>query len=448
MNDSVGFVITVRLKSSRLKDKAIQRINGKTTIEILLDHLINNKYPIVMAIPKNPENDILERIAINKGIDVYRGEDDSPLHRLTNCALKYNFDHVVRITADDILIDLTILFNQIKHHIRGQHEYTYCKRIPEGCAAEVIKVSVLEDIVNEIGDRPVEFTSYYLKNRCKTFEYYPDMEYQYPFRLTMDYEEDLTLLRLIFACLPEPIGTLDIINFLKRHKYFLQINHLPQVTLYTCNYNTGKYIVDTIKSVLDQTVDDFEYIIIDDCSTDNSIKIIQEFYSELPRPDQNRIKVLRNRKNRGLSASSNIALSMARGKYIMRIDSDDVIKPTILEDMISQMRFDGSHACLSGYYNTDEELKIKDEVRENMFHPACALILTWTANELKYSENLKFMEGKDFWDRFNKFYKYSFIKEPLWKYRRRPGQKTQEKEHPNNNPYKPSKNCIEALKKI
>ena len=429
---NIGLVITARLKSSRLKEKTIQKINGKPTIEILLDRIINKKYPVIMALPKHKDNDILERIAINKGIEVYRGDDDSPLHRLTNVALHYDFDHVVRITQDDILIDLTILFNQIKHHLRGQHEYTYCKRIPDGCAAEVIKTSVLEDVVNSVGERPVEFTSYYLKNKYRTFEYYPDMEYQFPYRLTMDYEEDLTLLRLLFACLPEPVGTLDIINFLKRHKYFLQINHLPQVTMYTCNFNTSKYIIDTMNSVLAQTMDDFEYIIIDDCSTDDSMNIISEYYSKLDRPLQNKIRILRNPKNKGLPVCSNLALTQARGKYIMRIDSYDVIKPTMLEDMINELRYESAQACLSGYYNVDENLNKLDEVNKNMWHPACALISTWTANELKYQENLQYLEGKDFWERFREYYKHSFIQEPLWKYRKRPGQKTQEAQHPNN----------------
>lgn len=429
---NIGIIITARLKSSRLPEKTIQKINGKPTIEILLDRIINNKYPVIMAIPENKENDVLAKIATSKGVDVYRGDDDSPLHRLTNVALHYGFDHVVRVTQDDILIDLTILFNQIKMHVRGKHEYTYCKRIPDGCAAEVIQTTALEDVVNQVGEQSVEFISYYLKNKFRTFEYFPDMEYQFPYRLTMDYEEDLTLLRLLFACLPDPIGTLDIINFLKRHKYFLQINHLPKVTLYTCNYNTGKYIIDTIESVLSQTMEDFEYIIIDDYSTDDSMNIITEYYSNLPRHQQNKIKILRNDKNIGLPASSNLALTQARGKYIMRVDSDDVIKSTMVEDMISQIRFDGSQACLSGYYTTSVKLEITKEINKNMFHPACALISTWTANELKYQENLLYLEGKDFWERFREFYKYSFIKEPLWKYRTRPGQKTGEKDHPHN----------------
>ncbi len=428
----VGIIITARLKSGRLKEKALQKINGKPTIEILLDRIINNKYPVVMAIPKNRDDDILETIAFEKGVEIYRGDDNSPLHRLTNCANYYRFDNVVRITIDDILIDLTVLFNQIKFHLRGGHDYTYCRRIPEGCAAEVIKTSVLDEVVNKVGNKPVEFTSYYIKNKYNTFEYFPDMEYQFPYRLTMDYEEDLMLLRLIFACLSEPIGTLDIINFLKRHKYFLQINRLPVVTLYTCNYNTSKYITDTIFSVLTQTFTEFEYIIIDDCSTDDSMNKITEYYSKLKRPQQNKIKIIRNDKNRGLPVCSNMALEMARGKYIMRIDSDDVIKDDILDLMLDSISFEGTQACLSGYFQVDENLQKTGQVKENMFHPACALISTWTANELKYQEGLQYLEGKDFWDRFKRKYKYSFLPEPLWKYRTRPGQKTQEKQHPNN----------------
>lgn len=427
-----GIVITARLKSSRLKEKALQKINNKFAIDILLDRVVNNKYPVIMAIPENPEDDILKEIAESKGIEVYRGYDKSPLHRLHGCANHFNFENVVRITIDDILIDLTVLLNQIKFHLRGNHEYTYCRRIPEGCAAEVIRTNVLNDVVADVGNKPIEFTSYYIKNKYNTFEYFPDMEYQFPYRLTLDYEEDLMMLRLIFACLAEPIGTLDIINFLKSHKYFLQINKLPVATIYTCNFNTSKYILDTIESVLNLRFQEFEFIIIDDHSRDDSMDRITEYYTKLERPQQEKIKILRNDKNIGLSACSNKALELARGKFIMRIDSDDVIKDDIIDQMLDTISIENTQACLSGYFEVDEKLNIISQIKDNMFHPACALISTWTANELKYQENIKYLEGKDFWERFQKKYKYSFLQAPLWKYRRRPGQKTQDKNHPNN----------------
>jgi len=425
-----GIIVTSRVESSRLKDKVLQKINGKPAIEILLDRLLNKKYPVILAIPESSANDILSDIAEKKGIEVYRGYDDSPLHRLTACAVENDFENVVRVTHDDILIDQIILQNQIKMHIRGNRDYTFCRKIPEGCAAEVIKTEVLEEVVRTVGNKPIEFISYYIKNKYDTFEYYPDKEYQYPYRLTIDYEEDLMLIRLLFASISEPIGTLDIINFLKRHSYFLNINHLPSVTVYTCNYNTSKYIIDAMQSVLVQTFKDFEYIIIDDCSTDDSMNVIMEFYATLERPDQAKIKILRNEKNIGLPACCNNVLKMARGKNIIRLDSDDMFHHKALQSMMDEMKLNQSQACLTAYHNTDEEFRIIDTVSENMWHPACALISTWAANELKYQENLQFMEGDEFYDRFKNKYKHTFLNEPLWYYRQRPRQKTQQKEHP------------------
>lgn len=431
--NNVGIILTARVQSSRIKEKALQKINNKMAIEILLDNLLKNKkYPVVLAIPTDKDNDILKEIAEEKGVEVFRGDNDSPLHRLYNAAQYFDFDYVARITMDDILIDSIILKNQIKMAIRGSQEYCYCRRIPEGCGAEIIKTNILKDVIDKVGEKPIEFISYYLKNRYKTFEYYPSPEHQFNYRLTMDYPEDLMLLRIIFTSLSEPIGTLDIINFLKRHKYFTQINHMPSVTAYTCNYNTADYVIDTMKSVLKQTFTDFEYIIIDDCSTDNSMNVITEYYSTLSLQDQNKIKIIRNDVNIGLPACCNKILSIARGKNIVRIDSDDIIDSTMFQLMVDQLKIDDSQACFSGYNSISIDSKIIDTINTNMNHPGCCMLSTWAANELKYRDGLDFMEGEEFFSRFKKIYKESFISDPLWSYRIRPGQKTQQKEHPNN----------------
>ena len=151
---STGIIITARVESNRLYRKVLQEINGKPTIEILLDHLINDKYPVVLAIPENSDDDKLEEIGEAKGIEVYRGQDESPLHRLYECAKQNEFDNVVRITADDILIDLTLLFLQIDFHIKGGRDYTYLKRCPEGTAGEVFSLYALEKMIQKIGRTP------------------------------------------------------------------------------------------------------------------------------------------------------------------------------------------------------------------------------------------------------------------------------------------------------
>jgi spore coat polysaccharide biosynthesis protein SpsF len=428
----IGIIITARVKSTRCPEKVLQLINGKRAIEILLDHVDNPKYRVILAIPDDEENNILAEIAQEKGVQIFRGFNDSPLHRLYAAARENDFDIVVRVTADDILIDSWVLADQIKFHLRGGNEYTYCKRIPEGTAAEVINTDVLRQVIDEVGEKPVEFISYYIKNKFKTMEYYPRPEYQQSFRLTLDYEEDLMLLRILFASLPDQFGTLDFINFLKQHKYFTQINRLPTVTVYTCNYNTAQYIVECMKSVLDSTYQDFEYIVIDDKSTDDSMNVIAEFYSSLSLHDQKRVRILRNEKNIGLSASSNKALGMARGKYIIRIDSDDTIREDLLECQIWEIKKSECDAVITGYKVCDESLSELEIINKNMWHPGCALISKWCANELKYREELEFMEGRDFWNRFRKEYAVSFLPDAMWNYRRRPGQKTQDKNHPEN----------------
>ncbi len=424
MESNIGIIVLARLNSQRLKEKVIQKINGKTTLEILLDHIINDKYQVILAIPQSKENDILEQIAIEKGVDVYRGDDDCPTCRLLAVADQNNFEHIVRITCDDILIDQTLLRNQIKFHINGNNDYTYMARCPEGIAGEIIKVSALEKIIKKV-DKSIEFPHYYFKKEgLKIKEFFPPFEYQYTFRVTMDYEADLMVLRILFLSLHEGFGTLDMINFLIMHKYLCQINHLPKITIYTCNYNTQDYITNCIDSVLAQTYEDYEFIILDDFSLDNSVNKILEYYSLLPIQKQKKIKILRNTKNEGLSACCNKILIEAKGKYIIRIDSDDLLKPDALEKMIEEIEKNNVQGVITSYYETDKDLNIINEVHKNNWHPAGSLLAKWCINELKYREDLQYFEGLDFFNRFIKFYKINFLDIPLWFYRKREGQKT------------------------
>ena len=83
-------------------------------------------------------------------------------------------------------------------------------------------------------------------------------------------------------------------------------------------YNGEKYLVKAIESILNQTYTKFEFIIVNDGSSDNSLKIIKEFMKK-----DNRI-ILINRENKGLPYSLNEGISIAKGKYIARMDADDI----------------------------------------------------------------------------------------------------------------------------
>lgn len=95
----------------------------------------------------------------------------------------------------------------------------------------------------------------------------------------------------------------------------------PKVSVLTTVYNGKKYIKETIKSVLNQTFRDFEFIIVDDGSIDNTEKIIKSF-------KDNRIKYIKKERNEGffeLDKPINLGLSKCKGKYIARLDADDLM---------------------------------------------------------------------------------------------------------------------------
>lgn len=102
----------------------------------------------------------------------------------------------------------------------------------------------------------------------------------------------------------------------------------PRVTVLMTVYNGGKYLKSSVESVLNQTFKDFEFLIINDCSTDDSVKMIESF-------NDKRIIIHHNKKNIGQTKSLNVGLKLARGKYIARMDSDDMAFPTWLEKLIS-----------------------------------------------------------------------------------------------------------------
>lgn len=103
---------------------------------------------------------------------------------------------------------------------------------------------------------------------------------------------------------------------------------MPKVSVIVPMYNTEKFLRPCLDSILKQTLDDIEIIIVDDCSTDNSFKIASEYAKK-----HSNIRLVRQAKNSGVAAARNMGLHYAKGKYISFIDSDDYIQDNMLEKM-------------------------------------------------------------------------------------------------------------------
>lgn len=424
---STGVVITVRRNSSRLPDKCLQLINGREALAILLENVSRqNRHPVIVATRENPHDDPIVEIAERYGARVYRGQDESPLHRLYAVAIEHGLENVVRITADDILIDARLMLMQIADHVARNRDYTTMWRVPSGFSGEVIRTSALARIVGDEPDSEIEHVSYWLKRSKYAFhsgDFAPPREYHFSdYRLTLDYFEDLQVLRIVLGQLNGQVSTLDILNLLKgpAARSILAINRMPQITVYTCCHNQGRYLRECLDSVFASEYDDFELIIIDDASTDNTASVALDWTSRLSDRDRRRVRIYRNEENIGLPASSNKALHLAKGRYVVRVDSDDVISSSFLG---KAKRFLDEHhefgALFTSHYEADESMQITKTVQAtDHTHPGCCMYRTKLARDLLYLEDLPHYEGLEFFKRFSKAYDYGRMNVPLWTYRK------------------------------
>ena len=196
----------------------------------------------------------------------------------------------------------------------------------------------------------------------------------------------------------------------------------PQVTVYITNHNYGKYIKKAIDSVLSQTFKNFELIIIDDGSTDNSKKIINKYKKN------SKVKII-YQVNKGLTISNNLAIRSSLGKYIMRLDADDWLDIHAIEILFNTLEKNKKIGMVfPDYYEVDSKGNTKKLVRRHNFekvklhdqpaHGACTMIRKDFLLKIGgYNEKIKRQDGYDLWVRFIEKYKVKNINLPLFYYR-------------------------------
>ena len=126
------------------------------------------------------------------------------------------------------------------------------------------------------------------------------------------------------------------------------------VSIITSAYNAAAYIVETIESVLAQTYPNWEMLIVNDCSQDNTAEIVQSYAAK-----DKRIKIINLKQNSGVSVARNTAIQNAKGRYIAFLDSDDLWKKEKLQKQIEFMQQNGYAFTYTSY----EHFK---EVKENI----------------------------------------------------------------------------------
>jgi len=208
------------------------------------------------------------------------------------------------------------------------------------------------------------------------------------------------------------------------------MKELPFVTVFTPNYNKSKFLQETIESVLRQTYENFEYIIIDDCSTDNSWDIINNYASK-----DERIKTFRNDKNMKIVKTRNegFHLSSSKAKYYAILDSDDVSTPNRIEEQVKFLEENPQYGLIGSntiiideeskeigyrkYASSDLEIR-KVITRLNPIAQSSVLIRKKAIQEVGlYDEKWNVCQDYDYWLRIGINWKLMNFEKPLIKYR-------------------------------
>lgn len=198
------------------------------------------------------------------------------------------------------------------------------------------------------------------------------------------------------------------------------------VSIITPSYNTAEFISETINSVLSQTYINWEMIIVDDCSSDNTTEVVASF-------KDSRIKYIQNNKNCGAAICRNKAISAAKGKWIAFLDSDDLWLPHKLERQINFMNKNGYHFSYTDYCEIDEQSNPNGKIvtgpeqinKRKMYDfcwPGCLTVM-YDADYIGkiHIENLKKNNDYAMWLKIVKRADCYLFDEILAKYRKRSG---------------------------
>jgi glycosyltransferase involved in cell wall biosynthesis len=135
----------------------------------------------------------------------------------------------------------------------------------------------------------------------------------------------------------------------------------PKVSVCMPVYNRPEYVAEAIESVLQQTFTDFELIITDNCSTDNTPEVIKSYAAK-----DNRVKYFRNERNLGVCSSGNRAMLLSRGEYIKQLFSDDKLSPRHLEVFVEVL---DNHPKVSLVTSYTQNFGKHDHIRGESYFP-------------------------------------------------------------------------------
>lgn len=200
------------------------------------------------------------------------------------------------------------------------------------------------------------------------------------------------------------------------------------VSIITPLYNSQEYIEETIQSILNQNYSNWELIVVDDCSRDESLAIVGEFANK-----DSRIKIIKLEENSGAAIARNTGIENAKGRYIAFLDSDDLWVPEKLEKQIEFMKGKDISFSFTGYIKIDEDgtekgqvtipdvVTYKELLKSNVIGCLTAIYDVEKLGKI-YMPNIRKRQDHALWLKILKGHTNAYgLNEPLAKYRIREG---------------------------
>ena len=212
-------------------------------------------------------------------------------------------------------------------------------------------------------------------------------------------------------------------------------NSNPLVSVLVATYNSENFIKDNLDSLIAQTYKNIEIVVCDDASSDKTVSIVKRYQEK-----DERIKIIQNEKNLGITLNMNNGIRNCTGKYIAILDADDWSYPYRIEEQVKVMEENPEVALCSGYMDIcDEELNVKtvreyplenEDIRKAIvrYNPISHPASMWRTSELiktsLYNNRFPIARDYDLVVRISEFGEYKNIPKSLIKYRVRKGSET------------------------
>jgi len=201
--------------------KALIKINGKRAIEYVIERVKGLGYPVILCTTEETDDDTLCLLAMQNNIRFFRGSTEDKLMRWYKCADHHDVDFFVSADGDDILVSTEL----IKLAMETDLDFIEAHSAPCGAFSTGIKTSALKKVCHAKKTNDTEMVSDYFKTLCNSGEIDVPEKYKRPYRMTLDYKEDLLFFQNVISNIPEPYTLDDIIEYLDTHPEVIAINN-------------------------------------------------------------------------------------------------------------------------------------------------------------------------------------------------------------------------------